>query len=381
MNAKKNIYLVCALGVAALSACKDIERPELLPYLLSSSASSGIGIISSDLGGAGNFVTMSLEGVPRIGQRSTHSDAVLRYQDGRVYVVNRLGRDNIQVLNPDLLYATEREFTTGTGSNPHDFLKINDGKAYVTLYEESDVLIVNPSTGQHTGRVSLAPYADADGIPELSGLARDGDSLFVAVQLLDRSSPVGIFPPTGHSSLIEIDVNNDGIIAEHVLNATNPFGEIEVVTLFGQAHIVIAAPAGVGANTDTSGGVVAFNLATRAFRGGFVYSEGTAGGDILDVVIKNDSTGYASVLFPDNSGEIQKFDPSTGQKIGSLGFLPASGGFVSGLLLAPNGKLYVADSSFDLPGITIFDTNAGDYKLNGSPIDIGLRPIDLVFLP
>jgi DNA-binding beta-propeller fold protein YncE len=382
MNNLMRIYrLLCACLAPLAAACADIERPPLLPYLISSSASSGIGILSSDLGGAGNFVTMSLEGVPRIGQRSTHSDAVLRYQDNRVYVINRLGRDNIQVLNPDLLYATEREFSVGTGANPHDFVKINDGKAFVTLYERGSLLIVNPSTGAQTGTINFAPFADSDGFPEMSGMFKYGSRVFVAVQRLNRNATVGVFPPTGSSSLVEIDADNDGIIAEHLMPATNPFGALEQVDLFGQPHIIIAAPAGIGANADLAGGVVAYNLTAGVFRGGFVYSESTAGGDILDVVIKNDSVGYANVQFPDNSKEIQRFDPTTGQKTASLGFLASSGGFVAGLLLASNGKLYVADSSFNRPGITIFDTNAGDFKINGTPIDVGLRPVDLVFLP
>ena len=242
---KRALRVLCELCVFILiacvsSSCNDIERPPLLPYLVSVAGSAGIGIVTSDLSGAGNFVTMSLEGVPRIGQRSIHSDAVVHYEDGRVYIVNRLGRDNIQILNPDAFFATEREFSVGSGANPHGFEKINDGKAFVTLYEQSDLLIVNPATGAETGRVSLAAYADADGIPEMSGMVQYGDSLYVAIQRLDRNDTTRIFPPTAYSSLIQIDVNNEGVIAEHVLPSTNPFSDLEVITLFGQAHILVA---------------------------------------------------------------------------------------------------------------------------------------------
>ena len=46
------------------------------------------------------------------------SDAVARYHDGLIYVVNRLGCDNIQVIDPAANWTTLREFSVGGGSNP-----------------------------------------------------------------------------------------------------------------------------------------------------------------------------------------------------------------------------------------------------------------------
>src|SRR5438552_1183735 len=48
------------------------------------------------------------------------SDATLRWYDGKVYVVNRAGQDNIQVIDPAASYATVFQFSTGAGSNPQD---------------------------------------------------------------------------------------------------------------------------------------------------------------------------------------------------------------------------------------------------------------------
>ena len=64
-----------------------------------------------------------------------------RWHDGLLYVVNRFGQDNVQVLNPAQGFATVQQFSTGAGSNPHDIAFASPVKAYVTRYELADLLI------------------------------------------------------------------------------------------------------------------------------------------------------------------------------------------------------------------------------------------------
>lgn len=54
---------------------------------------------------------------------------------------------------------------------------------------------------------------------------------------------------------------------------------------------------------------------------------------------------------------------------------------MAGMLLTDDGRLYLGDSSYTEPGISIYDTNAGDLKLTPFPVPIGLRPTDLVYIP
>ena len=63
-----------------------------------------------------------------------HSDASGHYHDGRVYVVNRLGQDNILVLDAADLRSPVTQFSVGNGANPHDIEIVAPDKAYVTLY-------------------------------------------------------------------------------------------------------------------------------------------------------------------------------------------------------------------------------------------------------
>src|SRR5262245_28281675 len=96
---------------------------------------------------------------------AVYSDAVERWYGGLLYVVNRFGQDNVQVIDPAQGYATVRQFSTGNGTNPQDICFVSPTKAYVTRYEVSDLLIVNPSTGASLGVIPLGAFADADGVP------------------------------------------------------------------------------------------------------------------------------------------------------------------------------------------------------------------------
>jgi hypothetical protein len=359
-------------------ACKDIERPPIFSLLLSGGGTR-IGVVTTDFGSAGRFSVLTPDGVPLPGLSPIHSDAVARFQNGQVTVINRLNRDNIQVLDPAVGFLTVQEFSVGSGTNPHDYVRLSDAKGYVSLYNRNYIQIVQPATGFLTGTLSLAGYADADGLPETEALHLEGSLLYAAVQRLDRNQ--SNLPPSGISTLVEIDTGSDALTASFNFPASNPFGKFHRVLFSGVPHLVIPCPARLGFISEMDGGVVAFNLQTRSFRPGFLYAETTAGGDILDVEILSDTEGYATVLDSVFNKSLQKFNPSTGQKLAVLSFSPATAGTISGLLLAPNGYLYAGDASFSQPGIKIYATQQNDTLLTPVPVSVGLRPFDLVYIP
>ncbi|MBI3395396.1 MAG: hypothetical protein HY042_06145 [Spirochaetia bacterium] len=378
------IALLCAqrialLGALAGAACKDIPRPPVWQAVISG-GTDRIGIVSTDFGAAGRFSTMTPDGFPVPGFQNIHSDAVARFQDTHVYIINRLNRDNIQVLDPSLTYLTVQEFSTGGGSNPQDFIRVSDTKGYVTLFNKDSLLIVNPLTGLPSGQISLAAWADADGLPEMSGMHLEGNLLYVALERLDRSQ--SFLPPApGPAVLIEINVLTDSVTGAFSFQGQNPFGKLRRVILGGQPHIVVPSAGRLGFISALDGGVEAFNLVTRSFRPGYLFSEAAAGGDIVDAAVKNDTEGYAVVLDAAFNKSVQKFNPQNGQLLSVLARYPSTAGTVAGLLLTPNGYLYAGDASFANPGIRIYDTNRGDLPLTPAPINVGLRPFDIIQIP
>jgi hypothetical protein len=212
----------------------------------------------------------------------TCADAVVRWHDGLVWVVNRRGCDNLQAVSP-ATGSTVRQFSTGNGTNPQDVAFVSDTKAFVSLYESASLAIVNPSTGAVTGAVSLAAFADADGLPEAARMARVGRRVFVALQRLDRNAGS---QPNHPSWIAVVDADADTVVDADpatpgtqaiVLAARNP------VTAFAfdpVAHRLLVGCAGRYGVDD--GGIEALDTAWLTSLG-LVATEAALGGDVLDV--------------------------------------------------------------------------------------------------
>jgi len=132
-------------------------------------------------------------------------DPVARWYQGLLYVVNRYGYDNVQVIDPAQGYATLRQFSVGNGANPQDIAFASPSKAYVSRLGSPDLLIVNPSTGATLGVIPLAAWADADGNPEAAHLAVVGDLLFVALERLSN------FVPADTGLVVVVDMRADTV--------------------------------------------------------------------------------------------------------------------------------------------------------------------------
>ena len=306
-----------------------------------------------------------------------HSDAVARAHDGLVYVVNRLGGDNIQAIDPAQGYATRWQCSVENGSNPHDLAFAAPDKAYVTRYERAALLIVDPTTGADCagfvrGTIDLSPFADGDGLPEMDQAVVVGGRLFVTLQRLDRRN---FFRPTDHSLIVVIDVATDTVVASITLTGTNPFAESAGLTADPATGTLLVTEVGEFARVD-DGGVERIDLATLT-AGGFFVSESDLGGNITDVVIVDDHHAYAIVLDATARSRVVRFDPTTRQLVATL---VSADDFLVDIDLGPDGEtLYLTDRTLRRPGIRRFAI-ASDAELTPAPIDTGLPPFDVVFV-
>lgn len=374
--------------------CTDIKRPSIGSifanslFVIPGAGLERVGVVTSDFGTSGRFVVINPDieiAVPTFA--NIHSDAVVRFIDGKVFIINRLNRDSILILNPYIAYLPEFEYSVGSGNNPQDIVKVNENKAYITLYNSRNLLVVNPYSGALIRTIDLGQYAESssagiagpDGIPEMSQMYIEGSSLYIQLQRLDRNDPSGIPTPNSNSLLLEIDLNSDTVINSYDFKSRNPISKIQRLEMGGELFLIMCAPNRLGFISQLDGGVVAFSLTTKTFRTNFLYSELEAGGDILDVQIKNESEGYAFVLDSSFNKSVHQFNPSTGSRINTILSFSASAGNISGLLLTRQGRLYVGDGTFSRPGVLIFDTNRVDKpRITQTSIDVGLRPFDLV---
>ena len=141
-----------------------------------------------------------------------HTDVALRSYGGLVYVLERFGKDAITVIDPALPTAPTANYSTGNGSNPQDIIVADAHRAYVLRLNTSNVLIINPQTGDSLGTIDLASYADpADGRPEMAAGVLESGTLYVLLQLLDTASNPWLWPPTGFGKVVAIDTRTNAV--------------------------------------------------------------------------------------------------------------------------------------------------------------------------
>jgi DNA-binding beta-propeller fold protein YncE len=323
---------------------------------------------TGSFGTVGLDATHAVQGISQ--QRRVASDSIVRPYGGRVYIVNRFGADNIQVLDPSANFATRIQCSTGSGSNPNDIAFASATKAYVPLFARAQLLVVNPSAaadcgGFVRGSIDLSAFADSDGIPDMSQAAVVGDRAYVSVQRLAN------FVPAARGALIEIDTTNDTVVKEIELTGQNPFAQTKGLTVRGGALFVSE----IGSFGVNDGGLERVDLGT-ATPSGFLISEAEIGGDITDFVLVTDQTGYAILSKADFTTAVVAFDLDRRAATATL----LSGGNFADIELSPRGELFVSDRSVDHAGVRIFHASDNS-EVTAAPINLGLPPFDIAFIP
>ena len=127
-----------------------------------------------------------------------------------------------------------------------------------------------------------------------------------------------------------------------------------------------------GAN---DGGIEQINPDT-ARSDGYLITEEELGGDITDFAFVSPERAFAIVSKPDFTTSLVAFDPTTRSVTQTL----VSNGNLSDIELDSRGQLFLADRNPSKPGIRIFRASDG-VELTSAPLDLGLPPFDIVFVP
>ncbi len=315
---------------------------------------------------------------------SVHSDATLRWWGGRLYVVNRFGQDNIQVIDPTSGYATLRQFSTGNGSNPQDIAIVSATKAYVSCLGLAQLLIVNPAAGAVTGSIPLARFADADGLPEASRMALVDGRLFVALQRLvdfaaTETSLVAVID-TEADTVLDVDPGRPGVQAIPLVGR-NPVTTLEYDRFGGRLLIGCAGAYGV-----LDGGIEAIPVvptgdiivpgAPLFASAGYVITEQALGGDIGDIACLLPGHSYAIVSDASFDASVVSWSAVTGQKLATV-YKPGGFSLPDMAVSLSRDELWVCDSRPVSPGLRVF--RCGTDALIAGPLATGLPPQQIVF--
>jgi len=349
----------------------------ILFFLMATNAAANQAVLTTTDFSSGSFSSLDLGTNTASNDHLTiHSDATVHTYLDKVYIINRLGQDNVIVLDKDNLSTPLTQFSTGNGTNPHDMVFVSESKAYISRYGHTQVLIVNPVTGDSLGVIDLSTFSDSDGFPEMSQLALYNSRLFVVCQRLDQNNG---FAPTDFSVIAVVDATTDQVVDVDanvagvqgiVMSGKNPSGAsqrgdkwiLSTVNTFGDL---------------TDGGIEVIDLANLESEG-IVIGEVALGGNLNSLVMSSDSRGYVVVSDANFANLVKGFDLVT--KSVSENLSGISGGFVPSLGVFGE-RLYVLDrGSFSDPasgGVKIYDVNTN--QLVAGPISTGLPPSTIAF--
>jgi hypothetical protein len=355
------------LLLAILSQCLAV---------LAASAQSDLLVITSDFQtGSISFVSAETGVAVEKNLLTIHSDAVARYRQGKVYIVNRLGQDNVLILDRSDLSQPLLQFSVGNGSNPLDIAFASDNKAYVSRFGSASVLVVDPVQGNTLGEIDLSVFADDDGIPEMAQMATVGSRLYVALQRLDRDNG---FAPVAPGYIAVIDMETDALVDVNpeeegiqawTLAAPNP---ASLIALGSTLYV-----SETSAFRDAAGGIEILDTTDLSSRG-LVVTETELGGDVTWLSPVSAARGFAVVVagFNNDLVPINLEDGTVGTPLEGH-----SGGFTPSLTVDGSHLLVPDRGAFDAPesaGLLVFDVDSGE--LLAGPIDVGLPPGTIVVL-
>jgi len=342
-------------------------------------------ILSTDFWSTSYYSTIGIR-PPRtadIAVEPVSTDPVAHYDidEDMVFVVNRYLADNVQVVDPGPPFQTVGQYSVGNGSNPYDIRLASSEKAYVSRYEWTTLLIVDPYSGDSLGVVDLSAFADADGIPEMGRMEMVGDSLFVALNNIDRT----VWQPAGPGKIAVIDTRADTLVdcdpassgvQPIVLQLPNPYTELRYDGC--RMELVVGCAGAWGVLDGGIETVDPFALETKTV----VATEAGLGGDISDASFAPGARWYAVVLdtapWPDNFARLVAFDRDTGQPLDTLyNQTSGDGASLGGIELNNQQELYLCDRDVIDPSVSIFDTRADTLLAR---IGVGVPPFDIAFL-
>ncbi len=335
----------------AIVACSAINRREL-----------GQGRASKIVVAASDYRTGVLIG-PGLPEIPIHSDAIVRVSQGKFFVVNRLGQDNIQIINGQ--GRSENQFSVGRGLNPQDIAVIDESTAYISLYRSPTLLKVQLPDGKPKGKgVDFSSMADADGFPETTWMRRQGNQLFVVVQRLDTDHG---HRPTDVSYVGVVDLATDELMGRISLTYVNPVTAVKNDSA-GALYVGSAGRLGVG---SLDGGIE--RLRPGTFTTEVIVTEAQLGGDLIDFELIHADRGVA-VIARGAATRLIEFNVKTG----AVGRTWAdSNGYDFQEVLWDGLTLWAADRSPSGPSLRVFTADG----IEGEPFPLTLPPYHLELAP
>ncbi len=311
--------------------------------------------------GVGTASTVSLpsltvtQGV--LSMAAVSGDPVVRLLDGKLFIVNRFGADNVTIVDP-VTFTVTAQVSTGGGSNPQDVAVLGDelfvvalSLPYLLVYDLTDLTAPPTTIG-----LPVAMPLDADGTPEAASIAIVGGRAYVTMQHLES------FVPAGPGSVTVID------LATHTVERTFSLANANPTSLLrGRAAELLVAT--VPDYSPTAGCVERVRLGGMAGSDGCLVDAAELGGYVSAIAPGDDGHVYVAASASFSEGQIVKVS-DTGEIVTAR--LSGAGQNPTDLAYCASQHMLVSNDG-NGGGLRVFDLDDG-VELTAAPLNIGLPP-------
>jgi hypothetical protein len=377
MGAVMNTRSAIALLALVAAACGDDLRSSIDGGPPAADAGDGPTATATAFAVATDFVSAGIASaidIPALEVRQNavdgvaSTDPVVRAIDGRIYIVNRFGQDNVTVLDAASLELVA-QISTGTGSNPQD-VAVDGDMVYVPTLAGRGVAVVDLARTDAgvIDTIDLSDLDPDDGEPNCHSAVRVERRLAVVCGILDER-----FRPRRRGLVAVIDLDSGGLLRAVPLEHRRPFGfalapdsgplagdllvptapkflEPAAAGCVERVHITGDRPVGAGCLIDNEVlGGFASGLAADDER---IWMAVTTGFDPDDY----GPLGYAAAW---NASAGAMEPPATADGVRALD-----------IAVCPGGSLTVSDATL---GVRVYDRSGAE--MTAAPLDLGLPPV------
>jgi hypothetical protein len=348
------LALVLAAAVTLAAACGDDDDTTLPPgFENDTCVCVALGVDYMNGVGVATAVGIpSLHTQTNFAAGGVSGDPVLRYQDGKFYVVNRV-ISTVTIIDAATL-AVDDQFVVGTsGSSNANDLAVNGREAWVVYLGDPQVKVFDlDDTAAEPASIALPTIAaDADGNPDAASIAIVDGKAYVTLEHLES------FAPAANGQIVVIDVGTRAVVTTIDLPEKNP---VNFLSRHGSSLYVAALP---DYSDPTLGCLVEISTGATPTAACVASAEGL-GGYVNAVAPAADGTLYVATA--------QSFTESEIVSVGTDGAIDATPLSAAGQQptdLTACGKYVIANDGA-VGGLRVYDAEAKT-ELTTDAIDLG----------
>lgn len=263
------------------------------------------------------------------------SSALVREFENKLFLLHDgfsfVSSNNLQIIDPQKNFITLAQWTTGSGTNPHDVV-VTGSRAFISLYNPTadsdadglpnshgDVIEMNIENGQITNRYSFKDYLNVDDVQSACAdqMLLVNEKLYVLLQDLNTQT----FEADTQGKLAIIDISTQTIDQVITLQGRNP---TSLALSDDKTHLYISHMASFDYTTlsyniePSFGGIEIFDLSTQSTidfiaddtMGGYVERVVAGDGSIYALVSSHSDDIYSSqvIRFSQNRDAEQTYE-------------------------------------------------------------------------